>query len=171
MEVEERGTRNFARGEVEKTDSSAAVRKHLDGIQKPGRSLQMQRLRDGWEWNSGRRHCGEGGTNIARAERGMGAFRRRARGTKQRTRTRRNWKRKGETRGEVAFCGLSRAYVISDSTSKGAGPARLSWSLCAHVVEERDGKHGSVAFQTRTRDFQRRGDPSSSSSSSSHSHG
>ena len=39
---------------------------------------------------------------------------------KQRTRTRRNWKRKGETRGEVAFCGLSRAYVISDSTSKGA---------------------------------------------------
>lgn len=165
MEVEKRGTRNCARGEVEKTDSSAAVRKHLDGIQKPGRSLQMQRLRDGWEWNSG-------GTNIARAERGMGPIRRRAHGTKQRTRTRRNWKRKGETWGEVAFCGLSRAYVISDSTSKGAGPARLSWSLCAHVVEERDGKHRGVAFQTRTRDFQRRGDPSSnSSSSSSHSHG
>lgn len=74
MEAEERGTWNFARGEVEKTDSSAAVRKHLDGIQKPGRSLQMQRLRDGWEWNSGRQHCGEGGTNIARAERGMGGL-------------------------------------------------------------------------------------------------
>lgn len=58
-----------------KRPSGRSVGKHLDGIQKPGRSLRMQRLRGGWEWDSGRQHDGEGGGTGVERRRGGRSWR------------------------------------------------------------------------------------------------
>lgn len=78
-------------------------------------------------------------------------------GSLKRLGTRRNWKRKRDGRGEVAFCGLSRAYVISDSTSKGVGPAIVL--VVVRVVGKQDGKQPGDAIETRTGDLWPRGEP------------
>ena len=169
------------RGEIEKTERSVgwkASRRYSEARSfssnaKVKRGMGVgQRAAARWRgWWYGRRE------KKGRKKLANGAARRAERNNEEREETGRE---KERARGEVFFCGLSRAYVISDSTSEGAGPARLSWSSCARVVEKRDGEHRGDTIQTRTRDFQRRrgegrdrssSNSSSSSSSSSRSHG
>lgn len=60
--------------------------------------------------------------------------------------------KKRDGRGEVALCGLSRAYVISDSTSEGAGPAIVL--VVVRVVGKQDGKRRGDPIETKTKDLE-----------------